>query len=64
MQESVVQVGSFEGGHTAIVAGLAVEDEVDGQESSAKDGTAINQALGEVSLGQRVLRCRGLVGAL
>lgn len=35
VQEGVVEVGALEGGHAAILAGFAVEDEVDGYEGAA-----------------------------
>lgn len=64
VQERVVEVGSLEWRHAAILAGLAVEDEVDRQECATKDGAAVNQSLSNVALCERVRRCGGLIAAL
>ena len=41
VQEGVVQVSALEEWHTAILARFAVEDQVDGDESSTEDSCAV-----------------------
>lgn len=52
MQESVVQVFALVNGHAAILTGLPVEDSIDGNERTTKDGTS-NQE----SSARRLRRC-------
>jgi hypothetical protein len=40
VEEGVVEVCAFVWRHAAVVAGLAVENHVDGDDSSSNDGTA------------------------
>ena len=50
VQEGVVQVGALERGHAAILARLAVEDEVDSQQCSADEAGAHEQTLADIAL--------------
>jgi hypothetical protein len=61
VEEGLVEVGALKGRHAAVLASLAVEDEVDGDDGASEDGTAIEKALSEVSRGGRVGERRGLL---
>jgi hypothetical protein len=58
VHEGVVEVGALKGGHAAVLARLAVEDEVDAQQRGAEDAGAVQQPLAQVALGG------GVVGGL
>lgn len=49
VHESLVQEATLVSGHSAVLAGLAVEDEVGGQDGAANDGTAVQQLLRDVA---------------
>lgn len=58
VHECVVQVAALEVGHAAVLARLAVEDEVDAEQGGAEDAGAVDEALAEIALGH------GIVGSL
>lgn len=64
VQESVIQIASLKWWHSSIFSRLAVEDQVDGKQRSSKDCAAIQQALGNIALRERVLWRRSLVSPL
>lgn len=55
VHECVVQVAALEVGHAAVLARLAVEDEVDAEQGGAEDAGAVDEALAEIALGHRVV---------
>lgn len=61
VQECVVEVGALKGRHAAVFTRLAVEDEVDGQQSSSEDGATVHEALRQVATGGDGVVCILLV---
>lgn len=49
MHESLVQEAPLVSGHSAVLTGLAVEDNVGGKNGTTDDGSTIQQLLGSVS---------------
>lgn len=43
MKEGIVKVLALVDGHATVIAGLTVEDDIDGDERTAKDGAADQQ---------------------
>jgi len=54
VHESLVQEAPLVSGHSAVLAGLTVKDQVGCQDGTTDDGTAIQQLLGEVTGSSRV----------
>ena len=61
VHKRVVEVGALERGHAAIVARVAVEDEVDCDEGCAEDARAVQEALADIALGHGIAVCGLLV---
>lgn len=55
VHECVVQVSPLEVGHTAILASFPVEDEVNSEQGGAKDTSAIDEPLSQITLGRWII---------